>query len=249
MKAVKIIIILATLINISAQVDAFRLTPMVKEFAPIGTESRQSFNVINDGAAPIAVRIEMVHREIDELGRETLKDASNLFTVFPQQMVVQPNSQQIVRVQWRGPQAVAQELPFRIIARQLPVEFQEEQRGAASISVMFVYQGSVYVTPPRTTVNLVLDTVRRDLDEGKPMLTFEFVNRGNVHTIINNAQITVRSSRGGTQVSEVTLVGSEIGLNGINILPGNRRIVTIPWPDTLIEGDLDASFTFTRLRL
>ena len=250
MKAVKVLVILAVLANISLHVGAFRLVPMVKEFAPTGTESRQSFNVINDSTAPLAVRIEMVHREIDEHGTETLRDASDLFSVFPQQMVVQPNSQQIVRVQWRGPQAVAQELPFRIIARQLPVDFQEEQRGAASISVMFVYQGSVYITPPRTTVNLVLDSVSRSTSQdGKPMLSFSFINRGNVHTIINNAQITVRTSRGGSQVSQVSLDGAQIGLNGINVLPGNRRIFTIPWPEALIEGDLDASFTYTRLRL
>ena len=222
---------------------------MVQEFTPTGTGARQAFTVINDGSTPLAVRVEMVHREVDIYGEETLRDASALFTVFPQQMVVQPNSQQIVRVQWRGPAAVAQEQAFRIIARQLPVDFQRPQQDSrVSINIMFVYQGAVYVTPPQPRVDLVLDSVKRTVDqEGNPRLTFEFHNRGNVHTIVENPVITVKSTSGGRVVSDITLSGEQLpGIHNSNVLAGNRRLVSIPWPDALSEGDLDATFSYTR---
>lgn len=229
--------------------SAFRLTPMVQEFSPSGQGARQTFTVSNDGNRPIAVRIEFAHREIDTHGNETLRDASNLFTAFPQQMVVQPNSQQIVRVQWRGSPAVGQEQAFRVIARQLPVAFEQEQRDV-NINIMFVYQASVYVTPPQKQPQLVMDSVRRTYDDqGNPQLTLEVNNRGNVHVIVGNPSVTVRSRQDGRTSSQVTLQGDALtGLNGSNILAGNRRIVSIPWPESLSEGDLDAtSFTFTRM--
>ncbi len=232
-----------------AMVPAFRLTPMVQEFTPSGQGARQTFTVSNDGSRPIAVRIEFAHREIDIHGNETLREAPNMFTAFPQQMVVQPNSQQIVRVQWRGAPAVGQEQAYRIIARQLPVAFEQEQRDV-NINIMFVYQGSVYVTPPQKQHQLVMESVRRTYDdEGNPQLTLEVNNRGNVHVIVGNPSVTVRSRQRGSIVSELTLQGTDLpGLNGSNILAGNRRIISIPWPETLTEGDLDAtSFTFTRM--
>ncbi len=127
-----------------SSVSAFRLTPMVQEFTPSGQGTRQTFTVSNDGDRPIAVQIEFAKREIDIYGNETLHSVPNLFLAFPQQMVVQPNSQQIVRVQWRGPSAVPQEQAYRIIARQLPVEFDQERRGDVNINIMFVYQGALY---------------------------------------------------------------------------------------------------------
>ncbi len=246
-KTAYIVIVLITLSLFS--VSAFRLSPMVQEFSPSGTGARQTFTVSNAGTSPIAVRIEFAHREMDIYGNETLRDASNLFVAFPQQMVVQPNSQQIVRVQYRGPGAVAQEQSYRIIARQLPVAFEQQQRDV-NINIMFVYQGSVYVTPPQTRVGLSIESVQRTFDDdGNPLLTFEVRNTGNVHVVIGSPSIALRSTSAGRTLSQITLQGDQLpGINGVNILAGGRRIASIPWPDNLAVGDLDAtSFTFDRM--
>ncbi len=246
----KAIFLVITLLTISLfSVSAFRLSPMVQEFTPSGAGARQSYTVSNTGSNPIAVRIEFAHREIDKHGNETLKDAANMFVAFPQQMVVQPNSQQIVRVQYRGPAAVSQEQSYRIIARQLPVAFEQQQRDV-NINIMFVYQGSLYITPPQTRVGLTVESVGRTYDdEGNPLLTFEVKNTGNVHVIVGSPSVTVRSRSGGRTLSQITLQGEQLpGINGVNILAGGSRIASIPWPENLSEGDLDAtSFTFNRM--
>lgn len=236
------------IITAVTQIPAFRLTPMVQEFSPAGQGTRQTFTVINNENRPIAVRIEFAHRDIDIHGNETLEDASGKFSAFPPQMVVQPDSRQVVRVQWRGEPSVEKEQAYRLIARQLPVEFDREQQEGVSLNIMFVYQASVYVSPPEEQVDVVIEDVERTVDEeGNPLLSLELNNRGNVRTVIDDPSVTIRSTQNGTS-EEITLQGAQLGpLSGVNVLAGNRRIVSVPWPDELPEGDLDAtSFEYSR---
>ncbi len=221
---------------------SFQFEPITSDFTPSGTSSRRSFFAVNPGDTPVPVKISMVHRDMDINGKETLTSADDLFFIFPSQFIIPAKSSQTVRVQWRGPSAVATELPFRIIAQQLPIAIDQAQTG---VTILLTYQGSVYVTPPSYRYGITVKRVERSSDsDGIPVLLIELENTGNTHMILNKPVITLslRTASGARIQKELT--GEDLdGLNDKNILAGKRRVFTVPWPDGLQSGDFDAAIS------
>jgi P pilus assembly chaperone PapD len=83
---------------------------------------------------------------MDEEGKENLEPVTNLFTLFPPQGIIDPGQSQNVRLVWRGTASPTNELCYRIIAEELPVNFSLE-KGKAQIKILIRYQGTVYIRP------------------------------------------------------------------------------------------------------
>lgn len=223
------------------QAAAFQFSPISQNFSASGQDTNKTFRATNNTDNPVAVQVEIQHREFDLDGNETLRDASNLFTVFPKQSVIQPGSYQTIYVRWNGPRQVSEEQEFRIVARQLPVDFSGDTENV-NINILFVYKGTIYVRPESPDYNVIVDSVRKVTEDNEPFIELILENTGNSHTFLQEPQLRLRSS--GTNASSLTLTADQLDmLMGENIFGGQKRRFLIPWPEGLAQGNIDAELS------
>lgn len=220
-------------------IGAFQLEPIIQDFYPSGVNSRRNFQLINPGENPVAVKVSMVYRDMDLYGTETLTDASDLFFVYPSQVIIQPQSTQTVRVQWLGNPEVSIEQSFRIIAEQLPINMNQERSG---VNILIAYHGSIYVVPDTFSFGIDVVSLAKHRDEqGNDILQIELVNTGNTHAILRNPVIEITNSSTITK-NKITLTADKLeGLANMNILAGSNRVFSVPWPEGLLNGNLNAT--------
>jgi fimbrial chaperone protein len=227
---------------------AFQFSPLEQTFAPSGAESTKTYTIVNDSDDSIAIEISVETRDQDEFGNELNSDASAYFSIVPAKVIVKPQSTQIVRVQYRGPRTVTNELSFRLRATQIEYSQGKNAQNKGMFNFMYVYSTSLYVNPSkpiaRAGVHRVAPVVAED---GTRYMAVTISNTGNVHQLLLDASLEVSDSAG----NAVTLKGNEAlpGIDGMNILA--KRVVTknIPWPDALAVGEgvgYKASMTYSK---
>jgi len=231
------------LVGLQPQLWSFSFEPISRSFSPAGRGATQTFHLKNDDNNFIAVRIKMLTRSTTPDGDEKNKPADELFTVYPREVVLQPNSNQTVRIKWNGPSDIRKELCYRVLVEQMPVDFKTSTHEAnnsnekSSLKIIFRYLGAIYITPEGAAPEVVLERHSIDSDpiNGR-RLHLTLHNRGTRHTILHN--LTLRISSQKDHGSNVHLVESDQlkGVTGENLLPGARRSFVIPVPST-IEGE------------
>lgn len=226
---------------------AFRLVPFSATFTPTGPGTSQAFRVDNDTDQPIAVQIAMVHREMAADGNEQLVDAEDDFTVFPAQLVLLPGEGRALRVQWLGEGAPTSELPYRMIAEQLPVDLDPQQNQGARIKFLVRYEATIYVATPVMKPDLMIERVQPVAEGGRPAMAAVTVqNRGTAHAVLDQISLTLQSKVNG---AAVTLAGDQLkGMESENVLAGHTRRFLLPWPVDLPVGDVEATMKVTSLR-
>ncbi|MBP2313877.1 fimbrial biogenesis chaperone [Azospirillum soli] len=213
--------------------SAFRLVPIEMEFAPSGRGATQIFRLENDTAEPVAIEVSLMTRRMTEQGEDQLEPAGENFAIFPEQIVLQGNQSQSVRVQWMGNANPSQELAFRLVAEQLPVDLGKAPLPGGQVRLLVRYVASVYVTPQGAKPDPVVTSVA---PQGKA-LAVTVTNRGTSRQILRDATLTVT---GGGKT--VTLRGEQLtGLLGENVLAGATRRFSIPLPAGLPQGPLSAT--------
>lgn len=218
---------------------SFSFDPITQDFTPRGRGNIQSFRVRNDSKEEIAVKIYMMTREMEEDGTEVNQPADSLFLVFPRQVIVPPESIQIVRVQWKGESSVKVEKAYRIVAEQLPVDFSGEEK-SSGIKVLFRYVGAVYILPEEVSSEVVLSSWSRE-EKG---LQLNFYNNGNGHCILSEMSVTVNIDKSdGTTVRRIYSGEELAGLTGENILARSSRHYFLPLAES-DEGDIRVSFEY-----
>lgn len=229
-------LVLAAGLALPAQ--AFKLTPIEMEFSPSGRTATQTFLVENPNAAPEAIEIRMYSRDMTEAGEDILVEDLESFVVFPAQIILQPGQQQAVRVQWIGDPAPAQELAFRLIAEQLPIDLGEEQAEGGQMKLLVRYIASVYIVPDGARPNVVLQQAGPAADgSGLELL---FANPGSAHALLTDLRLTVKDGSG-----QVVLGKDELAsVSGQNVLAGHTRRFVIPWPAGIARGPVDVTFGF-----
>ena len=176
---------------------AFKLVPFKADFAPAGRGAQQLFRVVNDGPVPVAVQVKMAHRVMKLDGTEDLPSADKDFVVYPQQLVVPAAGSRSVRVQYVGTTVLKQELAYRIVAEQLPVQLDKEKAGTnqAGLQVMVRYLGAVYVVPPGVRAAVKVERAGRTEatdKKGKPQLEVVVKNSGTAHTLLKDLTVEVK---------------------------------------------------------
>lgn len=221
---------------------SFRLVPIEMEMEPSGRGATQIFRVENDGQDPVAIEISTMARGMDDQGQDVLSDAEDSFSVFPEQIILQPGENQSVRVQWIGDAHPARELPFRLIAQQLDINLNKGPTEGGQVRLLVKYVASVYVVPTGAAAKLsVASTAAATLktDQGQTIPALEIVvrNDGGAHKVMRDLE--VKLSSGG---KEITLGKEQLkGMIGENVLPGVSRHFLIPWPADLPNGPVSAS--------
>ena len=214
---------------------AFSFTPMSASIAPSGAQSVLSFRVNNDTGQSIAVVIKVMTRSIDIEGVETNAEVGKDFVVFPTRVVVQPNSFQTVKVQYKGLPNPARELSYRVIAEQVPIDFTKQE--TSGVKVLFKYIAALYVTPPRVSAKLAVEKATAAVKDGVKGLRVVIRNDGTRHALVTNPQLKLQA---GDSSLPIVLANEQVSsIDGQNILPASSRAFFVPY-----EGAVDGT-TYT----
>jgi fimbrial chaperone protein len=224
---------------------AFKLLPISRTFAPAGSGATQSYQVVNDSDAPLAVQMSVVQRQMDLAGKESYQPADEDFLVYPPQILLQPQKTQTVRVTWLGDPQPAKELAYRIIAEQMPINLEKpkdnQTQPVGQVKVLLRYLGSLYIRPTNVKPDLVLETA--ELQKGKNgtnELAINFYNRGTARAALKNLKLHLVG-----QGATVDLQPEQLKeINNAVILAGNKRRFVMPWPNNLPVGSVTATFEF-----
>ncbi len=242
------IFLIAITLCISVPTHAFKLTPIKADFSPTGKNSTQIFKLENDSDVSIAIQVSALTRQVDIDGKESYQNADGDFIIFPPQMVISPHKTQTVRVQWAGDVAPSLELPYRLVAEQLPIALNRETANGAHVNILMRYLGAIYIVPDNAKHNIAVSSIQKEQqNDGSNALALTLENRGSSHAILGNLSIQLPTGRTIKGVSEtITLTPAELdGMNGENILAGHQRRFSVPWPDKLntVPEKIDLEFT------
>jgi len=216
---------------LAAPVYAFKLTPIEAEFGP-GRLAVQTFKVENAGAQPVAVELSIHTRAMANNGEDQLAPAPEAFTVFPDQIVLQPGETQSVRVQWTGQQVPATELAYRLMAEQLPITIGDEAT-RSGLRLMVKYLAALYVRPAEPAAVLSA-TIASETRDGAKVAVIKVDNAGNAHAVLQAAMVEV--SAGGAAVTYSA--EQREAVHGKNVLAGVQRELLLPWSAALEAGAL-----------
>lgn len=227
----KLFFIISVMILVCTTAFAFQFEPLVQTFDVSGANATKTFTVTNDSDDIIAVVVSALVRTQDEQGNEVNSDASRYFNIQPARILIQPQSSQIVRVQYRGPRTVTRELSFRIVAEQIPYSQGRIASAGSMFNFLYVFRASAYVLPSQIQESVVVTGLA---DNGDGTLAVTLTNNGNVHQILYDCELTLQDAQGGT----ITLTGSDAlpGISGSNILAGSSWTKNIPFPQGLAAG-------------
>jgi len=235
----KLILVAVFLISIAATATAFTFMPMSITISPSGANSIASFRITNDSSQQIAITIKAMMREIDENGNETNKPADNLFAIFPTRVVVQPNSFQNIKVQYKGNPSLSREVAYRIIAEQVPIDFSQQQ--TSGVKVMFRYIAALYVAPPNVSHKVSVTKVEYGEQESKKGFFVTITNSGTRHAIINDPVMKISGSSFTITLKDVSVSA----INCQNLLAGNVRKFFIPCEDAVPGKNYTGTLTAT----
>lgn len=225
--------------------SAFLFSPFRSKFEPAGPESNQLFLVENNTALPVSVQIRIANRQVDVAGGETIRDNEKDFAIFPAQMILQSHSSRSVRVQWIGDPNLKEEIAYRIIAEQLPVNLSQDKPKTSSVKFLVSYRGALFVTPPSLSHNVKLDFFGMPQNpELKGMLALVLHNHGSQHALLRNLKLDIKDDAG----KILTLDNEKVlkGMMGETILAKQRRRFLLPWPKDLHSVPKQIEFTFDK---
>ena len=206
---------------------AYQFSPLNVTFEPSGGGSAKVYTIVNDSDSAIAIEVSAVKRSITIDGEEYNEDASQYFTIQPSKMIINPQSTQLVRVQYRGPRTVTEELSFRIISEQIPYSTGAKSEGEGQmISFLFVYSTSAYVQPGKIVEKV--ETTASINEDGK--LEIVFTNKGSVHQLLNDLSVTIKGNNGSTYTWTDEDMGS---IKGSNLLCGASLRIVMDVPSAL----------------
>lgn len=223
---------------------AFDLLPISREFSPSGSGAVQSYEVVNNGKDPIAISVSVLTRSLDEAGQETNESAEDDFLVYPPQFIVGEGNRQTLRVTWLGDPVIPQELAYRLLVEQLPIErfLPKAPEGStvnARMIVLTRYKGSMYITPPRARSALVVDSAAPDTDAmGHSLLILTVRNQGTTRAQLGKSKFQVKSPR---STETVTLAAADLEVPSTVVLAGGVRQLLFRWPQALPRGEIVVS--------
>lgn len=228
--------------------QAFNFAPITQDYTPSGKGSSQVFRVSNPGNEKVAVKISIKPRSIEPDGTEIQGEPTSSFLIYPKQMILEPGTSRSIRIKWTGDQNPESEIPFRIIAEQVPVSFSETQPiEGGQITLTLRYEGTVYIVPPGAKPKLSIKNILRATDSEIEYLSFEIENSGTRHTILEDIELKFKRDENDPQ--PIILEDDDLkGVAGENMLAGSVRIFRIPMPEGMWEGPIYGSIKQTPVK-
>jgi fimbrial chaperone protein len=212
---------------------AFRVSPMVVNFTPAGSGSTQNFMLENTSHGRIAVQVEAFHRFIDVDGKET-RTPTDEFSVYPQQLTLQPGEKRSVRVTWTGNHQPDQELSYRLVVSELPMDSNSQEKTSSphpAPTFLMQYVASLYVSPPSLNSKVEVESFKV-LSDSRGELILK--NTGLLHQVLKGIRLFFRSADG----SKVELKNEETeALQGENLLANASRHIYLTLPASVVRAE------------
>lgn len=227
----KFFVVVVIIVIAAANAAAFTFSPMSATIAPSGVNAVITFKVTNDSPTQTAVAVKVTSRSIDEFGNETNEELDKQFLVFPARIVLQPNSSQTVKVQYRGSNALTSEIAYRVIAEQLPVEFNKVT--SSGVNIMLRYIAALYVAPKNIAPNILYKTAKISEKNGIKGLLVTLGNDGTQHALLSNPVLKIYRVKGDNPIVFNAEALKEI--DGQNMLAKSSRTFFVPW-ESAVEG-------------
>lgn len=244
--AVPLLILLLAWAPIAA---AFQLVPISREYAPSGSGATQSYEVVNDTPARIAVELSVVKRLLDVDGAETTEpDEADDFLVYPWQLILEPGVRQTVRVTWVGEPELERERCFRLVAGQVSLEALRLRKDPTAkprgqIELLYRFLGSMYVSPPGARAEVTVESAGRERSAGREQLVVLLANAGSGRADLREYALQLTDGAG----HALTLTGAQLGITKASwIFAGSRRRLAVAWPKQLRAGELKAEVVARR---
>lgn len=225
-------VVLLILIASLSSLYAYQFSPLEQVFQPSGAESTKTYTIVNDSNDSIAISISAQIRDQDAQGNEINTPADAYFSIVPNKLVVPPQSSWVVRVQYRGPRTVTNELSFRLKAEQIPYSQGKSSTDKGMFNFLYIYTTSLYVLPSKTVENVMVKSIAPSVaEDGSQTMAVTVTNVGTVHQLLVSSVLEVKDSTG----NSVVLQGAEAlpTLDGMNLLAKKSVTKQVPWPETL----------------
>ena len=225
------------LIAAIAPAAAFKMTPIVLIFATAGRDSTRAIILENQSGAPEAIELAMHRRRMSPDGEDLLEPAEEDFIITPAQVILMPNQQQTVRIQWLGG-ALEKERAYRLIAEQLPIDIGAEAGEGGQVRFLVRYVASLYVAPADAAPEIEITQAAIEDAEDGLTLAFTVQNSGDAHVALSDLSLAAyRGAEAEAEAAEtaplLALSNAEIGeLSGSVILAEHARRFRI----SLAEG-------------
>lgn len=203
------------IITISIKAYAFKFEPMVVDFKPEGSGSSQVFRVENENKDHVAVKIEAFFRKIDSNGVET-RVPTDHFKIFPSQLSLKGKDSRAVRITYQGPKKLSGEVAYRIVASQLPVDFEKKVK-QSGVQFVFRFMASAYVTSNNFIPQLQVESVKK-IDAKKTQVNL--ANVGQKHRQLKGVKVILKDTSGKTLALNESIIKN---WNAENILAGGTR--------------------------
>jgi len=219
---------------------AFTLTPISATLEPKGAGATATFRLENESSNRMAFQVRITTREPDEAGNEIQSPVTNLFVVFPPQGILGPGQKQSVRVMWKGTPDPTQELAYRIVAEQLPVDFHVErspERAQSFIQMLIQYKGTVYVRPKSARPRLEVIGLTRSTGTTSNVYALVITNSGSAHQGLRGPVLSITD----TPPHQVDIPANQLPtVAGENVLAHHARRFQVILPPNLTKQDYPA---------
>jgi len=205
---------------------ALKLTPFKTVLVPGRDGDSQVFRIENNSNAPAAVQVSVLSWIITPEGEEKNAEAEDDFVIFPAQLILKAHESRAVRVQWLGDPAPAREMPYRIVAEQIPITLRNTPPAETGLMFMIKFMGALYVGPANPKPDIDVQVEKSSGNRMRVILN----NKGSGHALLEHPELTLSGGDGSTIVLNENALKA---MAGINLHPGNTRHFDIPIPPDL----------------
>ncbi len=223
---------------LSTNIVALRVELSDDTFSTTGRGKNRNLFITNNSEKMIAIEVYAQSRAMDpNTGVDQLEDVEN-FLIYPNQLLLQPDQQQVVTLTWVGDEVLDQELAFRVIVEELNLSLGEEGLSDDDMTVRLAaltkVVKAVYVKPENAKANVKIsksEIITDDLGKKKIQLTFD--NLGTAHKIMKQTKINIIPlNKDGVLQKDKSKEYIPDELNGIfNILSKSKRVINISMPE------------------
>lgn len=215
---IKNIFILVTCFFYSSFSYAFKFSPMSATLNYKPNENTSLFYLENDSTLPIAIQISIATRTMDINGIEKNIDVKNDFDFYPSQVIIPANEKRSVKVTYLGKTRPQNEIAYRLIAEQLPIDLEKSKKNKKSIKVLLRYVAALYVSD---------DDFKSDIEVKSILVTDKNVsvtldNKGTKHQVLSDLKLNFLNDK---LKKEIMITQEDLkGASGENILAKSERI-------------------------
>jgi len=240
-----------TLLAVSTTAWGFKVTPIELNFENKGSRSVQTILVENTTKEKVPVEIFAYERSHANGQEKRVKTRD--FYFFPQQFILMPGEKRNIRLSWMGVRSnvepkdrskrmkkgkvdIEYEKAYRLVVKQVPVELKKNKASKTGIKFLYNYVASLYVKPGKVKPSLEVYSFKR---KSSSQFEMEIQNKGGAHAIL--AFYDIEASKGESKTL-IKMLDQDKKIQGVNLLPGERRKVTLKVPRDIDSGALKFDF-------